>query len=60
MADANLFSQKSENFLAWFRSLPGATFHEDVSVRDLRHQNAGRGIGGRTRCTLLMVPLNGD
>lgn len=39
------FSQKSEDFLDWFRALPGSTFHKDIALRDLRVQNAGRGIG---------------
>ncbi|KAI8258292.1 Ribosomal lysine N-methyltransferase 4 [Colletotrichum sp. SAR 10_98] len=38
------FQTKSQGFLAWFKSLPGATFHNDIEIVDLRGQNAGRGI----------------
>nr|XP_036577657.1 set domain protein [Colletotrichum truncatum]KAF6784691.1 set domain protein [Colletotrichum truncatum] len=38
------FQTKSQSFLAWFKSLPGATFHDDIQIVDLRGQNAGRGI----------------
>lgn len=39
------FSQRTENFLQWFRSLPGATFHENIQIQDLTSQGAGRGVG---------------
>lgn len=39
------FAQRTENFLQWFRSLPGATFHENIQIQDLRSQGAGRGVG---------------
>ncbi|KAL1860651.1 hypothetical protein VTK73DRAFT_7225 [Phialemonium thermophilum] len=38
------FTSTSERFLAWFKALPGATFHPSVSLEDLRGRNAGRGI----------------
>ncbi|KAK3984428.1 hypothetical protein QBC44DRAFT_336988 [Cladorrhinum sp. PSN332] len=38
------FLDGSQTFLNWFESLPGATFHKDISIEDLRRQNAGRGI----------------
>ncbi|CAI0648648.1 unnamed protein product [Colletotrichum noveboracense] len=38
------FQTKSQGFLAWFKSLPGATFHNDIEIVDLRGHNAGRGI----------------
>lgn len=43
MADAD-FERRSQAFLGWFRSLPGATFHQDIKIADLRPRNAGRGI----------------
>lgn len=39
------FNSQSEQFLAWFKSLPGATFHESIQLVDLRDRQAGRGIG---------------
>lgn len=39
------FSQRTQIFLQWFRSLPGATFHEGIQIQDLRSQGAGRGVG---------------
>lgn len=39
------FSNATEMFLNWFKSLPGATFHEDIRIEDFRGKNAGRGIG---------------
>ncbi|KAM7199012.1 ribosomal lysine N-methyltransferase [Rhypophila sp. PSN 637] len=38
------FAQGTQDFLNWFKSLPGATFHEDIRIEDLRGKNAGRGI----------------
>ncbi|KAK0609598.1 hypothetical protein B0T17DRAFT_546640 [Bombardia bombarda] len=38
------FSQGTQRFLDWFCALPGATFHKDISIVDLRDGNAGRGI----------------
>ncbi|KAK1834902.1 ribosomal lysine N-methyltransferase [Podospora conica] len=38
------FAQRTENFLQWFRSLPGATFHNDIQIQDLRSQGAGRSV----------------
>jgi len=38
------FSNQSQNFLAWFKSLPGATFDDRLCIADLRDCNAGRGI----------------
>jgi N-lysine methyltransferase SETD6 len=39
------FDGGTSNFLSWFKSLPGATFHNDIEIQDLRHRGAGRGIG---------------
>lgn len=39
------FNSQSQQFLAWFKSLPGATFHEAIQLVDLRDRQAGRGIG---------------
>ncbi|KAK4184329.1 hypothetical protein QBC35DRAFT_506158 [Podospora australis] len=38
------FLDGSHQFLDWFRSLPGATFHQDIAIEDLRGRSAGRGI----------------
>lgn len=38
------FEKKSLEFLSWFKNLPGATFHENISIVDLHSRNAGRGI----------------
>jgi SET domain-containing protein 6 len=43
MADAE-FDQRTGAFLGWFKSLPGATFHKDIQIADLRPRHAGRGI----------------
>ncbi|GKT79564.1 SET domain-containing protein [Colletotrichum tofieldiae] len=45
MAAADEFQTASQKFLSWFKSLQGATFHDDIQIVDLRGQNAGRGIG---------------
>lgn len=39
------FDRQTEDFLRWFGSLPGSTFHADIAIRDLRGRGAGRGIG---------------
>ncbi|KAK3938022.1 ribosomal lysine N-methyltransferase [Diplogelasinospora grovesii] len=39
-----VFDQCTQFFLQWFRTLPGATFHRDIRIEDLRGRNAGRGI----------------
>ncbi|WQF79126.1 Putative SET domain, rubisco LSMT, substrate-binding domain, SET domain superfamily [Colletotrichum destructivum] len=44
MDAAGDFNSASQQFLSWFRSLQGATFHDDIQIVDLRGQNAGRGI----------------
>ncbi|KAL8335622.1 hypothetical protein RB598_009690 [Gaeumannomyces tritici] len=38
------FEKKSQDFLVWFKNLPSATFHDHISIVDLRARNAGRGI----------------
>ncbi|KAK4171686.1 hypothetical protein QBC36DRAFT_339500 [Triangularia setosa] len=38
------FQEGTRHFLDWFQSLPGATFHKDIAIEDLRSRNAGRGI----------------
>ncbi|KAK2043155.1 SET domain-containing protein [Colletotrichum somersetense] len=44
MATTDSFQAASGGFLSWFKSLQGATFHDDIQIVDLRGQNAGRGI----------------
>ncbi|KAI2629201.1 SET domain-containing protein [Hypomontagnella submonticulosa] len=39
-----MFDSKSASFLEWFRTWPGATFHPDIKIEDLREKGAGRGI----------------
>jgi len=41
----SIFSAQTNSFLSWFQALPGATFHPDIAIEDLRGRNAGRGIG---------------
>ena len=44
--EVELFAQQTQEFLSWFRGLPGATFHESIQLEDLRGSSgAGRGIG---------------
>ncbi|KAK3373110.1 hypothetical protein B0T24DRAFT_249918 [Lasiosphaeria ovina] len=38
------FARGTHDFLQWFQALPGATFHKDIKIVDMRHQDAGRGI----------------
>jgi hypothetical protein len=38
------FQNRSQSFLAWFKSLPGATFDDRLCITDLRDRSAGRGI----------------
>ncbi|OTB01715.1 hypothetical protein M426DRAFT_323216 [Hypoxylon sp. CI-4A] len=38
------FNPKSTSFLEWFKAWPGATFHPDIQIEDLREKGAGRGI----------------
>ncbi|KAI0123421.1 SET domain-containing protein [Xylariales sp. AK1849] len=38
------YNARTESFLDWFKALPGATFHTDIGIQDLRDRNAGRGI----------------
>lgn len=45
------FIEGSQKFVNWFRALPGATFHKDITIEDLRERNAGRGIGNETTTT---------
>ena len=45
-SDANSsFLSATRSFVDWFQALPGATFHKDIAIEDLRGRNAGRGIG---------------
>ncbi|KAI0599284.1 SET domain-containing protein [Biscogniauxia sp. FL1348] len=39
-----VFDTKSASFLDWFKAWPGATFHPDIKITDLRGRGAGRGI----------------
>jgi len=41
----DIFSAQTSSFLSWFQALPGATFHPDIAIEDLRGRKAGRGIG---------------
>ena len=43
------FDERTQSFLSWFTQLPGATFHPDIQIQDLRARGAGRGIGGSRR-----------
>ncbi|KAK6954596.1 hypothetical protein Daesc_004563 [Daldinia eschscholtzii] len=38
------FDAKSASFLEWFKAQPGATFHPNIKIQDLRANGAGRGI----------------
>ncbi|KAK1750158.1 ribosomal lysine N-methyltransferase [Echria macrotheca] len=38
------FARQTQSFMQWFRDLPGATFHKDIQMVDLRGHGAGRGI----------------
>ncbi|KAI1760192.1 SET domain-containing protein [Hypoxylon sp. FL1150] len=38
------FDSKSASFLEWFKAWPGATFHPNIEIQDLRGKGAGRGI----------------
>ncbi|AEO62188.1 uncharacterized protein THITE_2106073 [Thermothielavioides terrestris NRRL 8126] len=38
------FAEGTRRFTSWFQALPGATFHPDIVVEDLRGRGAGRGI----------------
>ncbi|KAI0445099.1 SET domain-containing protein [Xylaria telfairii] len=38
------FEERTANFLHWFNALPGASFHPDIEIRDLRQNHRGRGI----------------
>ncbi|RBR25107.1 uncharacterized protein FIESC28_02015 [Fusarium coffeatum] len=61
--DSTNFNGTSEKFLQWFRSLPGATFSEDIKIVDLRDRNAGRGIIALkdipAETTLFTIPRKG-
>jgi len=39
-----MFDESSEAFVKWFTAQPGAKFHPDLALVDLRERNAGRGI----------------
>ncbi|KAI1313251.1 SET domain-containing protein [Xylaria venustula] len=47
MSDS-VFEEKSANFLNWFKAWPGATFHQDIEIQDLRKNGRGRGIVAKT------------
>ncbi|KAI8623932.1 SET domain-containing protein [Xylariaceae sp. FL1651] len=47
MSDSD-FEAKSAAFLHWFKAWPGATFHPDIEIQDLRGRAAGRGIVAKT------------
>lgn len=38
------FDERTQSFLSWFTQLPGANFHPDIQIQDLRARGAGRGI----------------
>ncbi|KAK8035511.1 hypothetical protein PG993_010506 [Apiospora rasikravindrae] len=38
------FDERTKSFLNWFTGLPGATFHPDIQIQDLRQSGQGRGI----------------
>ncbi|KAJ8125859.1 hypothetical protein O1611_g7780 [Lasiodiplodia mahajangana] len=39
-----VFEERSARFLEWFKAWPGANFHADIEIRDLRPNGRGRGI----------------
>lgn len=41
---AQTYDARTEGFLNWFISLPGATFSQHIQIQDLRAQDRGRGI----------------
>lgn len=43
-SSSDSFELASQAFLTWFTTHPATTFHSSLSIRDLRSQNAGRGI----------------
>ncbi|KAI3328524.1 SET domain-containing protein [Ustulina deusta] len=43
-----VFEESSADFLHWFKAWPGASFHEDIEIRDLRKEGRGRGIVAKT------------
>ncbi|KAI1123801.1 SET domain-containing protein [Nemania abortiva] len=47
MADP-FFEERSAQFLDWFKAWPGASFHADIEIRDLREHGRGRGIIAKT------------
>ncbi|KEZ39765.1 SET domain-containing protein [Scedosporium apiospermum] len=49
--DRQDFVSASEHFLSWFKAIPGSTFHNDLSMADLRSRNAGRGLAVITAST---------
>ncbi|KAJ4135170.1 Ribosomal lysine N-methyltransferase 4 [Fusarium equiseti] len=61
--DSTNFNGTSEKFLQWFKSLPGATFSDDIKIVDLRDRNAGRGIIALkdipAETTLFTIPRKG-
>ncbi|KAI8947881.1 SET domain-containing protein [Xylaria longipes] len=42
------FEERSAKFLHWFEALPGASFHADIEIQDLRKNGRGRGIVAKT------------
>jgi hypothetical protein len=51
--EQDAFRSTSLRFLEWFKAQPGATFHRDIEIVDLRARDAGRGIGMLTNEPLL-------
>ncbi|KAJ8123855.1 hypothetical protein ONZ43_g286 [Nemania bipapillata] len=43
-----VFEEKSAKFLDWFKAWPGASFHADIEIQDLRRDGRGRGIIARS------------
>ncbi|GAP91377.1 putative set domain protein [Rosellinia necatrix] len=41
------FMERSAKFLDWFKAWPGASFHGDIEIQDLRNIGRGRGIVAR-------------
>ncbi|KAI0869447.1 SET domain-containing protein [Hypoxylon argillaceum] len=39
-----VFEERSAHFLDWFKAWPGASFHADIAIQDLRKDGRGRGI----------------
>lgn len=57
------FKQATEAFLTWFTTRPGALFHQNIQLTDLRSKGEGRGIVATadipTETELFTIPRSG-